>query len=194
MYMRSKSLSVLLLYILLIILLSGLRDAGTLNAHRPLQFDITSSFNFFLENSNVEASTKGGWNFTSESGTAMLLDPDRTLWAAGWNARHTQYFSDVPPAITWTQDAEKVVEQEYRRLHFPPDCSSMRGYVFPVRVKFVYDREPHSHIDFPLHRHIPLLPFQMDGHSAILVGPSLGGSRFSIGHSEGDGKKLHTCP
>lgn len=63
----------------------------------------------------------------SSSSTPMLFDRQRTLWAAGWNARYTQYFAGVPPLITWTQEAETIFEREYRQLHFPSDCASVNG-------------------------------------------------------------------
>ncbi len=56
-----------------------------------------------------------------------LVDEYRTLWTAGWNARYTQYYLGVPPKITWTPEAEDIVEREYRRLHFPPDCGDVSG-------------------------------------------------------------------
>lgn len=58
-----------------------------------------------------------------------LMDEYRTLWTAGWNARHTQYYLGVPPKVTWTPEAEDIVEREYRRLHFPADCSNVRGWL-----------------------------------------------------------------
>lgn len=56
-----------------------------------------------------------------------LMDEYRTLWTAGWNARYTQYYISVPPKITWAPEAEDIVEREYRRLHFPPDCADVNG-------------------------------------------------------------------
>ena len=60
-------------------------------------------------------------------GTRMLLDKYRTLWTAGWNARHTEYYAQAPPAISWSQEAESLLETHYRRLHFPPNCSAVNG-------------------------------------------------------------------
>lgn len=65
--------------------------------------------------------------FEAEDGTPLLVDKDRTLWMAGWNARFFQYYADVPPIISWTTEAEDFVEKEYRRLHFPEDCGSVKG-------------------------------------------------------------------
>ena len=56
-----------------------------------------------------------------------LVDAYRTLWTAGWNARYTQYFLGAPPKVTWSPEAEAIVEREYRRLHFPVDCSHVKG-------------------------------------------------------------------
>lgn len=64
---------------------------------------------------------------SNSSNTPMLVDRQRTLWTAGWNARHTQYFEDAPSLITWTQDAEMIFERAYRRLHFARDCASVNG-------------------------------------------------------------------
>lgn len=65
----------------------------------------------------------------SDDGTIMLLDSERTLWTAGWNARHTRYYEGLVPAISWTVDAEDIFKKEYRRLHFPPNCAEVKGYV-----------------------------------------------------------------
>ena len=62
-----------------------------------------------------------------DGGPLMLIDPERTLWTAGWNARHTNYYEDVAPAISWTAQAEEIFEREYRRLHFPKDLSQVNG-------------------------------------------------------------------
>jgi len=56
-----------------------------------------------------------------------LVDEYRTVWTAGWNARHTQYYLGVPPKITWAPEAEDIVEREYRRLHFPSYCTGVSG-------------------------------------------------------------------
>lgn len=59
---------------------------------------------------------------------ALTLDDEyRTLWTAGWNARYTKYYLNPPPIIRWTIDAEKAVEREFRRIHFPEDCSTVKG-------------------------------------------------------------------
>lgn len=65
----------------------------------------------------------------SDDGTFMILDSERTLWTAGWNARHTRYYNGSIPAISWTAKAEEVFEREYRRLHFPTSCATVKGYV-----------------------------------------------------------------
>lgn len=65
----------------------------------------------------------------SDNGKVMLLDPERTLWTAGWNARHTRYYKRPIPAISWTVEAESTFEKEYRRLHFPSKCADVKGYV-----------------------------------------------------------------
>lgn len=64
-----------------------------------------------------------------DDGTVMLLDSERTLWTAGWNARHTRYYKGPIPAISWTVDAETIFETEYKRLHFPSTCADVKGYV-----------------------------------------------------------------
>lgn len=61
------------------------------------------------------------------SHASMLYDEDRTLWTAGWNARYTKYYLEAPPIIQWTNEAVEMVEREYRRLHFPKDCSTVKG-------------------------------------------------------------------
>jgi len=65
----------------------------------------------------------------SDDGTIMLIDSERTLWTAGWNARYTRYYEELIPAISWTVDAEDIFKREYRRLNFPPNCAEVKGYV-----------------------------------------------------------------
>ena len=63
----------------------------------------------------------------TKDGLPIMVDSERTLWMAGWHARFSQYYTTPPPIITWTPEAEEYVEQEYRRLHFPPSCSQVEG-------------------------------------------------------------------
>lgn len=63
----------------------------------------------------------------TKDGLPIMVDSDRTLWMAGWHARFSRYYATPPPIITWTPEAEEYVEQEYRRLHFPPSCSQVEG-------------------------------------------------------------------
>lgn len=65
----------------------------------------------------------------SDDGTMMILDSERTLWTAGWNARHTRYYKGPVPTMSWTAKAEEIFEREYRRLHFPSSCATVKGYV-----------------------------------------------------------------
>lgn len=65
--------------------------------------------------------------FYAADGTPLIIDPERTLWMAGWHARFSRYYPASPPVITWTIEAEEYVDQEYRRLHFPPLCSQVKG-------------------------------------------------------------------
>lgn len=70
----------------------------------------------------------------SDDGTVMLLDSERTLWTAGWNARHTRYYKERIPAISWTIDAETIFLTEYKRLHFPSTCADVKGCVVMARL------------------------------------------------------------
>ena len=107
-----------------------------------------------------------------------LMDEYRTLWTAGWNARHTQYYLGVPPKVTWTPEAEDIVEREYRRLHFPADCSNVRGTKKWENRRTSSSTQKNTITIFPYFSTSVLC--RLAGCQCIRMGPHVGGEGLSV--------------
>jgi len=107
-----------------------------------------------------------------------LMDEYRTLWTAGWNARYTQYYRGAPPKVTWAPEAEDIVEREYRRLHFPADCSNVRGTKKWENRRTSSSTQKNTIIIFPLFSTSVLC--RLAGCQCIRVGPYVGGEGLSV--------------
>lgn len=152
-----------------------------------------------LSGSNLEAHlhspvrTEHPYFVEAEDGTSLLVDKDRTLWMAGWNARFFQYYSDMPPIISWSTEAEDFVEKEYRRLHFPKDCGAVAGTIrAPGPHHFLFMRMDLKKGSNPLSFPKPIC--RLHGDSRIRVGGHVRNTGLPVRYPPRHGDQLHPRP